>query len=92
MRKLLNYSVNLLDGIAPEGWQGENGFHLGKEPQTNMNTIELKRRFRELDEQHEQLKEIHVGWKGVEPEPLQEVRRAKERVAMEIWNVDNGKK
>ena len=54
-----------------------------------MSVTELKLRFYELDEEHERLKVVHAGWRGVEPEPLQRVRLMKEKVAKEIWNEEN---
>lgn len=46
---------------------------------------ELKKLFRELDNDHEKLKAKHKGWTGVEPAPLAAVRNDKERIAHAIW-------
>lgn len=51
---------------------------------------ELKAKFRRLDAEHERLKRFYVTV-GVEPEELAAVRREKERVAREVWELNNKK-
>ncbi len=51
---------------------------------------ELKRRYRELDAEHERLKATHPPVDGVEREAVTRVRNAKERIARELFAMEGG--